>query len=317
MNRPPLRFLPDAIAFRLIALDRRRAMARARRTKPLDLAGFRALLTGPLGIARGDCVCIHSALGGLNVALPAAESLDLLLDIVGPEGTLVFPTFPKLASYEFLARREVFDLRGTPSGMGVLSETARRHPDARRSLHPTKSVVAIGRHARTLVEDHAACALSFDRESPHHRLIDADAKLIGLGVWTYNCSFVHVADDALRETLPVCPYETELYQAPCIDRDGRRVTVPAFAHGARIARDTATVNVYVRRHIDPMAMRDVTIDGRRFFIGRARLLFDAMRANARDGIHMYPWLAARGAAAAERQRWLNIEAAMAGSRVAA
>jgi hypothetical protein len=138
-------------------------------------------------------------------------------------------------------------------------------------------------------------------------LIDLDARLIGLGVWTYNCSFVHVCDDTQRATLPVCPYDSKLYQAPCIDVDGRRVVVPAFAHRSRIARDTATVDSHVRRYIDPTALRDVTIDARRFFVGRARALFSAMCANARKGIHMYPRLATQSSADTERQRWQSIE----------
>jgi aminoglycoside 3-N-acetyltransferase len=310
MNRTPLRFLPDAVAFRLIAIDRHRVWARARRAAPLTNEAVRELLRGPLGVERGDCVCVHSSLGALNIAMTPADLLDTLLDTVGPEGTLALPTFPKLASYDFLRRGDVFDLHRTPSGMGILTETARRHADAVRSLHPTKSVVAIGRHARALTDNHAACALSFDRESPFHRLIDLDAKLIGLGVWTYNCSFVHVSDDALRGVLPVCPYDSKLYQAPCIDSDGRRVVVPAFAHSSRIARDTATVNSYVKHHIDPMVLRDVTISDRRLFIGRARALFSAMCANARKGIHMYPRLATHSSAEAERQRWRAIEKAL-------
>ena len=305
-----LRYLPDAVAFRLIAIDRYRARARAQRAAPLTKDAVRELLRGPLGIARGDCVLIHSAMNGLNAAMAPADLLDMLRDIVGPEGTLVLPTFPKLASYDFLGRGEVFDLRHTPSGMGALTESARRHGDAVRSLHPTKSAVAIGRHARALTADHATCALSFDRDSPFHRMIDVDAKLIGLGVWTYNCSSVHVTDDALRAELPVCPYDSTLYQAPCIDADGRRVVVPAFAHSPRISFDTATVPTYVRGHLDPAALRDVTIDDRRFFIGRARALFSAMCGNARRGIHMYPKLAMRSSAETERQRWRAIENAL-------
>jgi aminoglycoside 3-N-acetyltransferase len=310
MRSFPVPLLPDAAAFRLISLDRKWAAWRAARQPALSLVAFRDLLSGPLGVRRGDTVCIHSSLAGLNVSLGPQEVLDILLDAVGANGTLVFPTFPKSPSDVFLVSGQVFDQRSTPSGMGILTETARQHPDAHRSLHPTKSVAAIGRDARALTVDHAACALAFDRQSPHHRLIELDAKLIGLGVWTYNCSFVHVSDDALRDELAVCPYEPLAHRAPCIDLNGRRLTVLAFAHGRRIARDTATVNGYIKRHVGADAMRDTVIAGRRFFIGRSRALFETMCANARKGITMYPALEAHSNPAEERRRWQALSAAL-------
>jgi aminoglycoside 3-N-acetyltransferase len=42
---------------------------------------------------------------------------------------------------------EIFDVRNTPSGMGRIAEFIRKHSDARRSLHPTHSVSAIGARA--------------------------------------------------------------------------------------------------------------------------------------------------------------------------
>lgn len=69
------------------------------------------------------------------------DILHSFLEAVGPKGTLLFPTF--MRDYNEW-RQNGFDIKETPSRMGVLSETARQYPDSVRSGHPLFSFVALG-----------------------------------------------------------------------------------------------------------------------------------------------------------------------------
>jgi aminoglycoside 3-N-acetyltransferase len=101
------------------------------------------------GIARGDLVLIHSnikrTLRALKAETPAAtprDVLDMFLDAVGPDGTLLLPLF----NFDF-TKGAAFDIRSTPSQMGALTEAARLHEGAVRTGHPIYSFAAIGAQA--------------------------------------------------------------------------------------------------------------------------------------------------------------------------
>src|SRR5205085_12038787 len=113
-------------------------------------------LTGQLRLTANDVVYVHSSIDRMHLAFPFYRILSLLREVVGPTGTVLFPTSPnpRISSYEYLLRGERFDVRRTPSYAGLLNEFARRERGAFRSLHPTKSVCATGPLARELTATH-------------------------------------------------------------------------------------------------------------------------------------------------------------------
>ncbi len=100
---------------------------------------------GACGIGSGDLLMLHSdALVAAQFrSVPDERRLDLVLDAVlaalGPQGTLVVPTF----TYSF-TKNEVFDLDYSPSTVGQLTERFRRRSGVLRSRHPLFSVAAHG-----------------------------------------------------------------------------------------------------------------------------------------------------------------------------
>ena len=70
------------------------------------------------------------------------DVLDSLLNKVSPDGTLLFPLF-----HFGWCHGESFDIRYTPSNNGILSETARMHPEAIRTTNPIVGFAVIGKHA--------------------------------------------------------------------------------------------------------------------------------------------------------------------------
>lgn len=252
---------------------------------PLTESRFVRIVEDDLGLAPGDVVFVHSSLGKLVPNFSFLRVFSLLRQIVGKEGTLVFPTFPDRPSYEYLAAGSVFDVRTTPSSMGVLSELARRQPDAIRSLHPTKSVCAIGPLAEELVSSHHVSPYPYDHDSPFARVIEHGGKAIGLGVRTTNLSLLHCVDDALRADFPVEPYHTRRFHARCIDLEGYEIVVPVYAHDLSIRQ--GDIPAFMAKYVDPTVCQDLELDGRPFFRADTRQLFQALRQLAVRKITIY------------------------------
>ena len=148
-----------------------------------------------LGVRRGDGLLVHSAIQYLGKPVEGPQIyLDVILEMLGSEGTLAAPTF----NFEF-ANGQPYDPLQTPSiGMGVFSELVRCHPLARRTLHPMQSISVIGRHRDELVALDMPCA--FDPGSAFERMLELDFKLLLLGAEVQATSMVHYCEQ--RASVP-------------------------------------------------------------------------------------------------------------------
>jgi len=205
---------------------------------------------------------------------------------------MLFPTYPSLPSYEYLTSGEVFDVRRSPSYTGILTEFARRHKNAIRSLHPTLSVCAIGPHARSLTSEHQNSPFPYDTCSPYYKITQFGGKVIGLGVSTKNLAFVHCVDDVLRDEFPVNPYHKQLFDAECTDYEGETQIVKTYAHNRR--KLIFSVPRYISKNVPSEVCTDLELYGMSFFRADARKLFDLMASLTRNNITIYPRIFYRG-----------------------
>ena len=92
-----------------------------------------------LGITPGDVLMVHSSFDRFaGFSGKPTDVLRVLQDAVGPTGTLLMPTLPFTGTaVEYVSRGEIFDVRRTPSRVGLLTELFRRSPGVVRSVHPT------------------------------------------------------------------------------------------------------------------------------------------------------------------------------------
>lgn len=145
-------------------------------------------------IAPGDsimCSCRLPFLGTLGENTSFADFSNLLideiLDIIGPDGTMVVPAY----SYTFCEKQE-FDPLLTPSTLGIFFETFRKMNGVVRTLDPIFSVCIIGKQAKFLSggnnDDCFGKDSFFDR---FHSLCDAKYLLIGLN-YHYITGFHHI-----------------------------------------------------------------------------------------------------------------------------
>ena len=256
---------------------------------PLSEEDFRSILIEQLGVRAGDLVYVHSGMDGLNLAFPFYRILSLIQEVIGPGGTVIFPTYPnhRISSYEYLLQGKVFDVRQTPSYTGILTEFARRQRNAVRSLHPTKSVCAIGAVAPEITSSHHLSPYPYDTGSPYYKLIEAGGKIIGLGATTNYVSFGYCVDDALKEKFPVRVYHDRIFDAACINYQGDRVVVRTYAH------DMSTVvhpdmPRWMKTYVSAEACRDLSVRGMKFFRASAPKLFAEMMELAGRDIIAYP-----------------------------
>lgn len=157
---------------------------------PVDRAQI-AREAAAMGVRRGGVLVVHSSLRSLgHVRGGAPAVIDGLREALGPEGTLVMPTFT--FSIESWGLGE-YDPRHTPSRVGAVTESFRIAPGALRSAHPSHSVAALGPLAETLVAgplDYTPLGIG----SPLDRAAALGAQVLMIGVGQERNSTIHVAE---------------------------------------------------------------------------------------------------------------------------
>lgn len=246
---------------------------------------FLTILKDELNIISGDTIFIHSSLDRLNLEFPPNITLQLLIDLIGEKGNIIFPTYPKLTSYLFLKTNQIFNIRNTPSYMGILSEFARKNQKSIRSLHPTKSVVAIGPDAKFLTSSHQNSPYPYDFCSPYYKIRNLNSKIIGIGVSTDNLSCIHCAEDYLKEDFPVNPYFKKMFNAVCIDYNNNIVTVPTFAHN--MIKLDINIPKFVRKFIPKAVCEDLNINSSMYFRADAKEFIDKIIELGREKFTVY------------------------------
>jgi aminoglycoside 3-N-acetyltransferase len=163
-----------------------------------------------LGVRAGDVVLLHSSNKSLGFVVGGAQAVvQALLDVLGPDGTLVVPTHssnncdpagwqnpPVPESWWPVIRDQApgFDPARTPSrGMGVIPELVRTWPGALRSTHPWLSFAALGAHAKDVTADHRLDD-ALGEHSPLGALYRLDGKILLLGCGHDSNTSLHLAE---------------------------------------------------------------------------------------------------------------------------
>lgn len=219
-----------------------------------------------MGVRRGDALFVHSSLKSLGyVEGGPLAVIRALQDAVGPEGTLLVPTYylPGGTVKATCAMKDyVFDPRTHGTNMGRLPETFLTQAATHRSVHPTHSVSAWGKHAQFLTEGHHRAPSIFGAGSPWERFVGLEhAKVLGLGVSMGPVTFYHVLEDALGEAFPEPIWEAETVHMPVLDQDGKRWQVPirpfaALVQGLRIDyKERADLRAYFQQEFERAGLR--------------------------------------------------------------
>lgn len=182
-----------------------------------------SILRDKLNVKKGDTLFIHSSMRNLYLDFDKKEILGVLQEAVGEMGTLAFPCWQfNVRAEDYIRENDpVFDIRNSPSAMGKIPDELRQDPSASRSFHPTNSVVARGPNARRLTEGHETGIYPCGEQSPFFKLIELNAKIIGIGVTVDNLTFVHTVEDTSKGTFPIKTRNDEVYPCNCVDANGQ------------------------------------------------------------------------------------------------
>ena len=217
------------------------------------------------GIREGDAVFVQAAMSSFGTIEGGPDAvIDAFRRVVGSEGLIAMPAFPlDRPALDYLRDGPPFDLRGTPSKMGAVSERFRTSPGTLRSLHPTHSVTAHGPGAAALVAGHDVAETPFGNDTPFTRLVERGALQVYFGTGVGPMTMYH-AFECLRDP----PYPIEVFwpqplQARCVDGEGQEVTVRTLVHDPRVLAGRIDSDpgrqAIVGRHLLAAGMRSVSL----------------------------------------------------------
>ena len=167
-----------------------------------------------VGLTTGGTALVHSSLKSLYwMANGPAGIVDALRTVLGPEGTLVFPSHTANLSDpvdwndppidpvgldEVRSQVRPFDVSTSPSYMmGAVAEYFRTLPGSMRSNHPLYSFSAQGPRAEYITEGHEN-DFGLGLKSPLKKILDADGKVVLIGVDYDSCTIMHLAESIVQ-----------------------------------------------------------------------------------------------------------------------
>lgn len=145
-----------------------------------------------LGVQKDDNLCVHTQLFNFGEFVGKKEDfLNALInsfeELLGKNGTLIMPTF----SYSF-CKNKPFDVKNTPSTMGVLSEHFRKMPEVARNLDPIFSFAIKGKDKEDFLKPCTSC---FDKNSVYGVLLQKVGKILLLGTKELGFTFTHFVEE--------------------------------------------------------------------------------------------------------------------------
>ena len=227
------------------------------------------------GIVCGDMVYFSTGFGFLGQAegVKSLEELnqlffDSIRAVLGPEGTILVPTFSYTIGRSLASEPAVFDPVKTKSEAGPFTEFFRQQSGVNRSLDPMVSVSGIGPKFKELIKD--LPPTSYGLDSIFDRLTKTNAKICNIGLGTNWIPFLHHADWMSK----VSYRHDKLFFGEILD--GNLLYKQAWVYAVPISRSGSTSH---GRHLGKLAedaglWKWVSLGRGRVYVASYRSLFD-------------------------------------------
>lgn len=175
-----------------------------------------------VGVKAGDVLLVHSSYDKFaGFSGKPSDAIRVLQDAAGATGTVLMPTLPFTGTaVDYVSRGSIFDVRRTPSQMGLLTELFRRSPEVSRSVHPTHPVAAWGAHTADMLANHHLARTPCGDGSPFARLLERDGRILLLGVDIESMTFFHCIEEVLERDMPMSPFTAEEFSLQSRDEHG-------------------------------------------------------------------------------------------------
>ena len=147
-----------------------------------------------IGLEEGTHVAVALSMRSIGHVEGGSDAfLDAILDVIGPEGTLMMNAHTRVFPLSDIDSQYVFDSQTSLPWTGIVPSALMKRKNAIRSRHPVCSVVAIGKHARFLTEDHDEN--SKNELLPYAKLAQIDGYYLCIGTGD---NFVAIRHEAQR-----------------------------------------------------------------------------------------------------------------------
>ena len=232
-----------------------------------------------LGIQTGMMLLVHSSYKSLGRYAGGPEAIiDTLIEAVGKHGTIIMPAL----SYDTVNDYSpYFDLRTTPSCVGVITETFRQHPNAARSLHPTHSAVAVGWDAEAVTEGHHLDDTPAGPNSPYRKLKEHKGKILFIGCGLRPNTSMHAVEELV---IPPYLFRPGHVAYTCKDKNGGVHTLNIKSHNFKYDDGSEVIQRYDR--VSGLLHGDALLYGHLLaaecFLLDAKRLWDAAEAKLKD-----------------------------------
>lgn len=236
-----------------------------------------------MGMKKGSVVFIHSSMTEFyNYTGTAEELIQNIINVIGEEGTLMMPAYPKTQKFN----DEVdFDVLSSPSGAGYLSEVFRKMPGVKRSINLQHSVCAYGKLAEYFTNEHHLSSTAWDEHSPYYKMSQMNTLVFAFGLPYFLGTMIHCTESILRSKYKyfqlfftkkkVCRYK---------DVDGNIRSYHYFTHDFARRRNKKKI---IKKYFDKNEFKNTTISNLRIEMVDAKYTLDLFLQLAEKGITMY------------------------------
>jgi aminoglycoside 3-N-acetyltransferase len=238
-----------------------------------------------------EVLMVHSSISDMQPTYQgtARDIVALLLQLVGPYRTLAMPAFffgsLELYNRDHYRIHPQFDVRRTPSQMGIVTEVFRRSPGVARSLHPTHSVCALGPLAGTLLATHHLTSWACGEQSPFGVMGRHNTVILGLGTEYYRAlTQVHAAEERMGNEFPIPREHEEPVRVKLVDTNGKIIP---YEMSCPLSRRAVLHIERLKDFASPDTLVEWSFKGTHFFLTTAAKIDEAVRTAALRGETLY------------------------------
>lgn len=238
-----------------------------------------------LNVNDGDIIIVHSSLSRLGyVKGGSCVVLSALMKSVGIKGSIGAPTYWG-NSREYLAGKTHYDVLKSQSILGAISEEIRKHPNSKRSYHPTHSAAFIGPAAEYLVGEHHLDMTPVGKRSPYRKLVDLRGKILLLGVTLeYMTNFHTIEDEITGLNIPI--YCQEPIKFTVTTEDQQEIVVTTYCHHPDAGK-MEQCNKMKKYLLEYSLLSEVELGKSKVMLLDAHLLHNALHDLYKRGITIY------------------------------
>jgi aminoglycoside 3-N-acetyltransferase len=236
-----------------------------------------------------EILMVHSSVNHLRPMYDdnPLQFVQMLIEFCGAERTLAMPAFffgdPDLGgTSETFEKNSRFDLRRTPSQMGLATEIFRRTKGVRQSRHPIYRVSALGPLAQALTTGHEMAESDCGRGSPFDVMTEHDTLILGIGKAIEVLTHIHHVEDLMGSDFPV-PMSVGSDLAMTLIDGGEEIPYTLRRRGFTWKRNMWKLRDIMGRE----ELREWRFHNVRLFATRARDVTEALKNAARCGVTLY------------------------------